>query len=266
MHRTRNRQKRFGALARVSMLVAGLPAVAAAMLLAGCANGRVSPPGMEDGGAGYVYTIKQVRDRSLKQRPQGGSSVLIHGAVITAIRGSASPGVYVREGTGPHQAIFVYFGGAQPLDHKGIALRRGDLVSVQGELHTFKGTDEIVKPTVYVSGNGDAAPVSVKTTSLAPGSSVAEGWESHLVRIAGVSVAGLTTNSDSFWVTDSSGSCGAKQSGCTLVSDFFFDGGAKNGAPAAKVGWTFSSISGVVNGHTDQHTLDPRTASDLVWK
>ncbi len=76
------------------------PLIALWFLLGSCVAGRVTPPGIEDGGAGKVYTIKQLRDRSLKERPADGTTVLIHGAVITAVRETGSTGFYVREGKG----------------------------------------------------------------------------------------------------------------------------------------------------------------------
>lgn len=231
--------------------------------MVGCSAGKVKPPGIEDGGAGKVYTIKQLRDRSLKARPADGATVLIHNGVITAIRNK--DGFYMREGKGAHEAILVYTAGSQPMDTEGHPLRVGDLVSVRGKLHSFNQTDELVKPlAVTVAGNGDHSPVSVKTSGLKPGSPAAEGMESHLVRVSGATVTALSSGDDSFWISDSPGQCDEAAPVCARVSDFFYDGGKKDGKPAVTVGAKLSFVTGVVNGFKDQHTLDVRDDKDLV--
>lgn len=239
------------------------------LLAAGCSSGRVQPPGIEDGGAGAVYTIRQLRDATLGQRPAAGTRVLVHGAVITAIR-TATPGsygFYIREGKLAYQAIFVYTAGQLPADSKGLKVQQGDLVSVRGKLGSFNEIDQLETPDlIVVSGNGDNTPVDVSSGHVAPRSSSADKYESQLVRLYNVQVTAQESSTDAFWVSESARACDEATPVCARISDFHYDGGKANGKPAGSKGARFSSITGVLSGFRGLHSVEPRDDADLVRK
>ena len=225
-------------------------------------------PRANPGGGGCPYTIRELRDRSLGVRPAIDTLVQIKNATVIGVRTTKAGnfGFYVREGKDPFQAILIFTVNTLPVDETNTQLKPGDVVSLQGTLAEFGNTDELEKPTqVVISGSGDITPLDLKTDQLQPGSATAEAQESQLVRVSAVKVAamlGVTT--DLFWVSDSGSACSGTPPACAKISDFFYDGGLVNAKPAAAVGQTFSSIVGVVDGHSNDHTLLPRTDADLV--
>jgi predicted extracellular nuclease len=226
-------------------------------------------PKANPGGAACPFTIRELRDTSLGLRPADGTLVKISKATVTAVRTTKAGnyGFYLREGKNPFEAIFVFTKAAVPVDETKAELKPGDLISLEGPLARFSSTDEIDAPTkVQVSGSGDISPIEVKTATLQPGSASAEGLESHLVRVSAVQVAAMVSagTSDAFWVSDDGSACSGTTPACSKVGDYYYDGGTVNGQPAATAGQKFSSITGVVNGYKDEHSLEPRAAADLV--
>jgi hypothetical protein len=227
------------------------------------------PQHSNPGGSACPYLIRELRDRALKVRPPDGSQVLIRRGVITWVRAtkSSSQGYYLREGKGPHQAIFVYTGSAKPADAGGKPLAAGQVISLEAELEEYNKVDELEKPTkVKVIGTAWMAPLTVKAAQLVPGSASAEGLESHLVQVHKVTITGMVAagTSDHFWITDQDTACSAGAPNCAVVGDYCFDGGAVDGKPAVKPGSTYGGIRGVVNGYKDKHTLDLRSTGDLL--
>ncbi|MFH1129994.1 MAG: thrombospondin type 3 repeat-containing protein [Pseudomonadota bacterium] len=221
------------------------------------------------GNTACPFLIEELRDKTLGKRPADGTLVKIEEAIVVGIRTTkpSNYGFYIRHGKGAYQAILVFTNANVPADFGNTPLKVGDVVSFEGKLATFNDVDEIEAPTlVVVSGTGDVTPVETSPDKLQPGSASAEEMESQLVKLSSVSVAGLVdpTSTDAFWVTLSGGTCTGTTPLCTKVGDFFYDGGVKNGAPAASVGQLFSAIVGVVNGFRDDHTLDPRDGNDLI--
>jgi hypothetical protein len=220
------------------------------------------------GGAACAFTVKELRDRALQLRPPDGTTVLVKDVTVLAVRTTKSGnyGFYVREGTAPYEAIFVYTKAMVPADASGTPLKPGDRVSLEGKLTEFYNTDQIELPTkVTVTGSGDITPLARKTAELQGGSASAEGLESHLVRLSAVKVAlSLNPASDFFLVSDSGDACAGTKPPCAKVGDFYYDGSTVNGKPAGTVGQAFSTVTGLVNGYKNDHTVDVRNDADLV--
>jgi len=223
-------------------------------------------PKPNPGNAPCPYTIKELRDPSLGQRPPDGAKVHLEGATVIGIRTTkaANFGYYLREGQAAYEAIFVYTNNIVPADETGTPLKLGDVVTVDAVLETFNNIDELSSPVVKVTGSGLVDPVDLTTAKLQPGSTDAEAQESQLVRVKLVTVAAMVTGTDAFFVADDGSTCSGSTIPCAKVADFIYDGGVVDGKPAAAVGGTFSSIVGVVNGYKNDHTLEPRDAADLV--
>ncbi len=225
-------------------------------------------------GGSCPFTIKELRDKSLGKQPKAGTVVLIKDVIVTEVPGASTTakGFYVREGTGAHQAIYVYTAKTNPQKATDkTVLKPGHVVSISGKFKVYNNIDELDSVTSIVIDTKASntakppAPVALKTADLAPGSASAEKYESHLVRVSKVTVAvGPTTSSDVFVVTDKSGEACSGTHTCTVVGDYYLDGSKANGKPAAIKGGTFSSITGVVNGYKNKHTLDPASEADLV--
>jgi hypothetical protein len=225
-------------------------------------------PSSNPGGGACPYTIRELRDASLGKRPPDGTLVKIQGATVTAVfTGKAQNfGYFVREGKSPFEAIYIY-SKSQPIDETKTPLQLGDVVTLEGKLSPYNNFDEITVPAKVVkTGSGDITPVALQTADLQPGSTSAEGWESQLVRVSSVTVAAKVspTTSDAFWVSDSGSPCTGTSPACAKVGDYYYDGGTVDAKPAALAGQTFSSITGVVNGFKNDHTLDPRGDADLT--
>ena len=226
-------------------------------------------------GGSCPFTIKELRDTSLGKQPKDGTVVVVKDVIVTMVPGASTTakGFYVREGTGAHQAIYVYTSKTNPQKATdSTVLKPGHVVTISAKFKVYNKIDELDSVTSIVIDTKTSntakppAPVALKTADLAPGSASAEKYESHLVKVSTVTVAvGPTTSSDQFVVTDKSGeTCTATKHTCTVVGDYYYDGSKANGKPASKKGGTFSSITGVVNGYQDKHTLDPGSDSDLV--
>ena len=222
-------------------------------------------------GKSCPFSIKELRDTSLSKQPKAGTVVVLKDVTVTSVPTSSSKakGFYVREGTNAYEAIYVYTGTTNPQKATDkTLLKPGHVVTLSGKFKVYNKIDELEKVTSIVISKTVAAPapLSLKTADLAPGSTSAEKYESHLVSVTKVTVAvGPTTTSDVFTVTDKAGeTCSGSKPSCTVVGDYYYDGSTANGKPASKKGGTFSSIRGVVNGFQDKHTLDPGSDKDLV--
>jgi hypothetical protein len=195
--------------------------------------------------------------------------VHVEQATVTAVRTvkAYNYGFFIRQGTAPWQAIFVYTKNDVPASESGTPLQAGDVIDLDGTLTVYNNIDELTSPQgITVTGSALADPVATIAAELSPGSTSAESLESHLVQVTNVEVAKMDdpAQNDHFWVAAPGGSCSATPPDCAKISDFFYDGGIQDGQPAVTVGQSFSSITGVIEGFKDDHTLQPRDASDLV--
>lgn len=228
-----------------------------------------SCPKANPGGSACPFAIKELRNTALGLRPPTGTLVGLKSVVVIGLRvlKSNNYGFFVREGTNPFEAIYVYTKNQIPVDETGTPLKIGDVVSLAGVLDNYNSIDELTSPTnVQISGTGVIDPVDVSTDKLQPGSDSAEGWESQLMRISQVTVAAMvdTNKTDAFWASDSGSSCTGTKPACTKVDDYFYDDHNKNGQPSAQPGQKFSSISGIIDGYQNDYALQPRSDEDLV--
>ena len=229
------------------------------------------------GTAACKFTLKEMRDPKATTRPADGTVVSLDKLIVTSLPGSSSTtkGFYVRDGVGAYQAIYVYTGLTNPpKSTAGAVLKLGDEVSVVGAFKDYSKIDEIYKPTsIKVTKAGTSAPaaIALKTKDLAAGAE-AEKWESHLIKVSTVKVAiAATATDDNFWVTDeASNTCSGTAPKCTEVGDFYFDGSSTadgkpdNNGTAFKVGDKCTSITGIINGYSDKHALEPAVTADIV--
>lgn len=214
-----------------------------------------------------AFLIKELRDVGLNKQPSPGTTVKIAGVTVIGVRTKKSIGFYVREGKADYEAIFVYTATA-PKDSAGTLLKVGDVVTVEGAYAVFNNTDQLEKTTaITITGSGaDVTPVDVTSKDLEPGSTSAEMHESQLVRIKTATITGVVTGAagDAYWATDDGNACTGTNPPCAQVGDFFYDGSVKDGKPAAAANDVFTSITGIINGYKDVHTLDVRDDADLV--
>ncbi|HEY3356899.1 MAG TPA: thrombospondin type 3 repeat-containing protein [Polyangia bacterium] len=223
-------------------------------------------------GAPCPYTVAELRNPALGHQPARGALVLVQDVVVTAVRTTKANnfGFYVRDaGAGDYSAIFVFTGGATPVAADQSPLVEGDIVTVTATFDLYNETDELSAPTAVVrtGTGGDTTPVAIVPADLQWATARAEALESQLVTVTDVFVARLVDPAtvDSFYVTNVAGAdCAGTAPACALVADFFFDGGTRNGQPAAGVGTTFTALTGVVNGFRSQYSLEPRRATDLT--
>jgi hypothetical protein len=222
-------------------------------------------------GAPCPFTIAELRNAALGKQPARGSTVLVQNVVVTAVRTTKANnyGFYVRDPAGgDYSAIFVFTKATIPAADDQTPIAEGDIVTITSQFSLFNQIDELNLPTsvVRTGTGGDTTPVAITSTDLQWGGARGEALESQLVALSGVTVSHLldAATSDSFYVNeDPQAPCDGTNPACTLVSDFFYDGGTKNGQPAAAAGTGFSRLVGVVNAFNSQYELDPRRAADL---
>ncbi|MCK5800287.1 MAG: amidohydrolase family protein [Deltaproteobacteria bacterium] len=213
-----------------------------------------------------AFTIKQLRDKTLGKKPATGTAIKVVGVTVVGIRTKKNSGFYLREGKGDFEAIFVYTA-TLPKTTAGTDLKVGDVITIEGAYGSFNDIDQIEKTTsIVVTGSGDISSIDIKTKDLQPGSASGEMLESHLVHVQTVTVTGPVDAAkyDAFWITDDGATCTGTTPPCAQVGDFFYDGGTKDGKPAAAANDTFSSVTGFVNGFKNTYSIDVRADTDLV--
>ncbi len=194
-------------------------------------------------GAGCSVTIEDVRDPSSANHPAEGAVVTISG-VVTA---SASAGFFVQDPAGgDYSGIFVYNYGADDVVE-------GDMVTVTGTYAEYYTFTELTSPSVVVTGTGTVpSPIAVSACDVGTGGSLAEVYESMLVRVSGVSVT--TANPD-----DPSDYDEFEVEGCLRIDDYVY---ADLDQPA--LGTDYTSITGVAMYSFSNNKIVPRDAADLV--
>jgi large repetitive protein len=224
------------------------------------------------GGAPCPFTIAEIRNPALGHQPPRGSNVQVANVVVTAVRTTKANnyGFYLRDPAGGDwTGIFVFTRSVVPATTAGQPLVEGDVVTIIATYDVYNELDELVSPTSIVrSGNSGAPwPLEITAADLQWGGDRVEALESLLVSITDANVRRMvdTATTDDFYVSENaSETCAGTTPVCAMVGDFFYDGSARNGQPAASVGAHFSTLTGVINGYRSQYTLDPRRAADLV--
>jgi cytosine/adenosine deaminase-related metal-dependent hydrolase len=222
------------------------------------------------GGQPCPFTIPQLRDPALGQQPPRNSVVRVENVVVTGVRVSKAKnyGFYVRDPAGgDFSGLFAFTSNTIPEDDDHVPLAEGDVVTITGAITLYNEIDELTPTSIVRTGSGgDLTPLGISPADLMWGSSRGEALESLLVSVASVRVARLQNPgvNDNFYVTaDPLEECTGTSPSCTLVSDFFKDGGQLDPQPWTTVGQTYTLIVGVVNAFKSQYTLEPRRDGDL---
>jgi len=175
-----------------------------------------------------------------------GAYIFLEDVIITAI---FSDTVFVQEEAGgPYSGVSVYLG-----PFFGGDLKRGDVVSLEGYYYEFFGNTQLTVEKLTVTGQ-QAVPEpysALHPSHLATDGPLAEMFEGVLVKVNNVKT--ISTKPDcpndfkEFMVT-----------GDLRIDDMgvLWD---------AKLGDSFSSITGVMHYTFDNHKLEPRTDDDIQW-
>lgn len=208
------------------------------------------------GACTQASSIPAVRDPSHPDHPDEGSTVTIEDVVVTAVRNvSSNKGFYVQtDDVAPFNGLFIYTANGDP------QVTVGNRVTVTGTYEEFQGLAELTGPNVTVLDEGTTlsiAPVDIADPATIASGSVAEGYESMLVRIGAVAITVANPDDpddyDEFEVTG----------GLRIddgVADGEIDAGQGNDCP---VGTTFDGITGVLGYSAGDYKLQPRSAADL---
>jgi cytosine/adenosine deaminase-related metal-dependent hydrolase len=196
-------------------------------------------------------TIYDIRDPSSANHPAVGAQVSIVGAIVTALRPDtgSSRGYYVQDPAGgPFSGIFVFTGSSSP----GVA--PGDIVDVTGTYDEYYDLSEIVQSSRTVTGTTAVPAAAVLAPAdLATGGTLAEAYESVLVRVENVAVTNVNPDGandyDEFEVT---GGLRVDDQIYTALDNTY------------TLGATFTSITGIHSYGFSNYKLLPRDAADLV--
>lgn len=188
-----------------------------------------------------IYDIQFVADPTTDDAsPYDGQVVLVEG-IVTANNYGGKYFISSPEG-GAWNGIYVYDTTNEP--------ELGDLVRFEATVAEYYEWTELTNVTDYElisSGNTIPAPVVITTAELAS----MEAYESVLVTIENVTVSIIANSFGEWYVTDGSG-------------DAQIDDNCYALDPAAIVGDTFASITGVVDYSFSNYGLNPRSADDIV--
>jgi len=179
-----------------------------------------------------------------------GTIVTIEGAVVTAVYTGKSGVFWVQDpevaaGT-EYSGILVY-----PDIYKGSAPSRGDKVNLRGIYEEFNTISEIYLESMEITASGmDIDPVILDAVEIGTGDSLAEPFESMLVRVENVTVIGNNSVANS--ASDSEG---------LIITDYLYGNTFSNFNP----GDDFTSITGVMDYYYyTGFQLAPRDEDDLV--
>lgn len=204
--------------------------------------------------------IEVIRNPAAPGHPAVKSQVTITGAYVTALRAptGTSRGFYVQNTSlNPYSGIFIFTGSATP------DVQVGNRVTVTGTYDEYYSLSEITNPIITIEDSGTALPfdpvVIMNPGDLATGGTLAESYESMLVKIGNVAVTVVNADAggdyDEFVVT-----------GGLRIDDQCTDAiqnmGLNNECP---IGSTFTSITGVLGYTFDNFKLTPRNKSDVVF-
>jgi hypothetical protein len=206
-------------------------------------------PTANPGNQGCPATVEQIQDPSDPGHVPPGTTVLVEGLIVTAIR--SDDGAFAAEtGSGqPYSGIFV-FTGSNPA---GLAV--GAVVDVQGTIEEYFDLTELVDASVTVVTPGDGTlPFTAKLLTPAEimtDGAAAEPHESMLVRVANVVITSV--NPDGMNDYDEFEVDGLR------VDDLFFDA-IDNMCP---IDSSFVSVSGVLIESFSNFKISPRDAADF---
>lgn len=220
-----------------------------------------------DGGTSE-QSIYDIRSAAQGLTPGGALSgtYTTEGVVVTGVQTDGSgnvQGVFVQEPSGPPEdsGIWVFFGNAQ----SGVSvpsLSRGNVISVSGAVTNYDNNGgstsgglleihEVSSVTVTQQNGTVPSPVQISSPStLAPGGSNAETYESVLVEVSNVSVD-TSPNQYGETLLDSGVHIG------NTLYDYTQDFSPSSGT-------TYSSVVGPLNYGFDKTKIVPREQSDIT--
>jgi len=196
-----------------------------------------------------TLAISELRDRLGPSRPPRHARVAIGGAIVTALRPDAgnARGFYVEDGAAPLSGLFVYTASSSP----SVAL--GDRVTLEGLLDEYYGVDQLVLEAVRSREPGPPpVPIDVDASELGDGGSLAEAYDSMLVRVLGASVA--ETNPDAPADYDET-----RLSGELRIDDLLWPELDNEFAP----GTLFPALVGIAGLSFEHRKLWPRAPDDF---
>lgn len=204
--------------------------------------------------------IEAIRNPANPNHPAAKSLVTIKGAYVTALRAASgsSRGFYVQNTSlNPYSGIFIFTGSTTP------DVQVGNRVSITGTYDEYYSLSEIMNAIVTIEGPGTTLPFDpvaiANPGDIATSGSLAEGYESMLVKIGAVAVTAVNADDpkdyDEFVVT-----------GGLRIDDQCTDAIQNMGLNnACAIGSNFTSITGVLGYTFDNFKLTPRNKNDVVF-
>jgi hypothetical protein len=203
------------------------------------------------GDEGCTFTVASLRDPSDPNHPSSGTSVTIHGLVVTAVY--TDNGFFVQDPDATeYGAIYAYDRGT----YTGVSgVEVGDVVSINGVYKEYYDLSEITDPTVTITDTTTPpAPIIVPDPcTIATDGANTERYESMLVQVVNATVT--SANPDS---PDDYGEF--ELADCLRVDDLLTD----VMVPQPEAGRVFSGVTGVLNYSYGQNKLTPRGADDIA--
>jgi hypothetical protein len=197
-------------------------------------------------GAATIYEIQYTTNPGTGNYPSdyAGQYVTTQG-IVTATGYAGNNGYYISmpEG-GAWKGLLVYDDGNSPTP--------GSLIAVTGQVWEYYGLTEIRNVSFYelISGGNPIPPAAVITTSQAGD----EEFEGVLMKVQNAVVTQAINQYGEWHVSDGSGE--------VEINDAFFD--QTTLGVMTSVGVLFDSIVGVGNYSYGTHSLNPRSAADLL--
>ncbi len=162
------------------------------MLVASVAFGQVT----------RIYDIQYTTDSS-GDSPLNGQTVTIQG-IVTASDYAYGSQFYVQDSVGAWSGIMVYVG-SNPDPSEMVA--QGDLVTVTGDVSEYNGMTELGATSVTIDSMwaGNIEPIVVNSGDIGTGGSMAEAYESVLVKVENAEISNPDLGYGEWSINDGSG-------------------------------------------------------------
>ncbi|MFO8070767.1 MAG: hypothetical protein R6V85_02725 [Polyangia bacterium] len=200
-------------------------------------------------------TIYDIRQGNVAEESQ----VTLSGVVVTSPVHVEDSVVFVEEPeAGQYSGIYLYMYSEVLAEH-GEDLTPGAVIDVSGEYTEFYGVSEVTVQApgdLAVSDYGDVpGPDVVDPADIETGGSLAEAYESVLVRVENVEVTQADLGYGNFELT-----------GGLIVDDFFFEEGGGPSGPHLEPGQgdTFDAVVGPLRYSYEEFQISPRDMDDFI--
>jgi len=205
----------------------------------------VCPDAPNPGNGPCAIPLRALRDSTHPDHPPEDTAVTINDVVVTAVGPS---GFHVQDpAESTYGGIYVYTSSSGA---GGVS--EGDLVTVTGTYVEYYDLSEITGPTVTVTGTATVPdPVVLDPCDIGTGGSLAEAYESMLVRVEDVSV---TDENPDASAGDDYGEM--EVDSCLRIDDGILDGYDRT------LGTTYSFIQGPLHYAFSNSKVRPRTSDD----